>query len=261
MRAAIYQSDGATLSPAQRVEKLSAELHQRDVDLLVCPELFLSGYNAGDDIAAYAETHDGPMAHQIAQLARDTSTAIVYGFPERDEDQIFNAANCFSARGDFVATHRKLVLPPGFEGDFFATGEGLTLFDLDGVRCGVLICYDVEFPESVRALAAAGAQLVIVPTALGVDWPHVANKLVPTRAFENGVWLMYANHAGEENGLEYLGHSCIAAPDGSDAARADSLETVIEANVFVRAVKNAQDRLPYISTSGALSSRLASGAN
>ena len=65
----------------------------------------------------------------------------------------------------------------------------------------------------------AGAHLVVAPTAMGEAWPHVAHKVIPTRAFENGVGLVYANHAGEEAGLNYLGASCIVRPDGHDLAR------------------------------------------
>ena len=247
MQAAVYQSDGSNLSPQQRLNVLSAVLQEySSLDLIVCPELFLSGYNAGENLPVYAEAENGPMAGKIAQLAQKTQTAIVYGYPERDGDTLYNAANCFSTNGQLLAKHRKLLLPPGFESEYFTTGQGFTLFEVAGLRCGMIICYDVEYPESVRALTAAGAQVIIVPTALGEQWGCVANQLIPTRAFENGVWIIYANHAGCENGIQYLGASCIAAPDGSDAARAGSGEQVIYAELNAESVTAAQSRLPYI---------------
>jgi predicted amidohydrolase len=104
----------------------------------------------------------------------------------------------------------------------------------------------------------AGAQIVAVPTALAAQWHNVAYQLIPTRAFENGVWLLYANHAGEEFGQRYLGASCIIAPDGKDAARAGDEETLISARIDLEAVTNAQKRLPYLVDGAKLRGNLSS---
>jgi predicted amidohydrolase len=250
VRAAIFQSAGGGLTPGQRLASLSDALSSTATsarpDLVVCPELFLSGYNTGNDIDDLAQPADGAWSKQMADLASTHRTAIVYGFPERSGDRIHNSAACVSQDGETLALHHKLLIPPGFEQQHFTPGHRTSLFDLCGLRCAMLICYDAEFPESVRATAVAGAQVVIVPTALSSQWGVVAQKLIPTRAFENGVWLIYANHAGKENGLTYLGQSCIVAPDGSDAARAGAGVELIWAEVNAESVVRAQDRLPYL---------------
>lgn len=110
----------------------------------------------------------------------------------------------------------------------------------------ILICYEVEFPEAVRIAAARGAEFVVVPTALVDQWGVVAERVVPARAFENGVWLAYANHAGHENGLDYLGGSKIVAPDGRIEADAGPQEELIVATIDPQRVKAAQQRLPYL---------------
>ena len=84
----------------------------------------------------------------------------------------------------------------------------------------------------------------------------VAHKVMPTRAFENGSWLLYANHAGEENGLAYLGASCIVAPDGQDAARTGEAETLLSASLDVAAVERARQRQPYLAETAILQQRL-----
>jgi len=208
--------------------------------------LFLSGYNVGYAHGDLAQSPDSALFEQIAEIARTDKTAIIYGYPERDGNNVYNAAACISAQGDVVANHRKLMLPPGFETQVFTNGDNFKLFDLAGFRCGILICYDAEYPEAVRALAQAGAEVVIVPTALTENWPVVAEQVMPARAFENSVWLIYANHAGVENGLHYLGASCIVSPDGKDAARAGAGEQVICARVDKDSVAAAQKRLPYL---------------
>ncbi len=257
MLSGVLQSDGSGLTPEMRLEKLAAALAEKDLDLIVCPELFLSGYNVGEALPELAQAPDSTLAEQVAKIARRHETAIVYGYPERDGSSIFNVAACVSAQGKVIAKHRKLILPPGYETQVFSAGSSFTVFDLAGFRCGILICFDAEFPEAVRALALAGAQLVIVPTALTQEWGVVAEKIMPARAFENGVWLIYANHAGSENGTHYLGHSCIVAPDGKDAARAGAGEQVISAQLDVESVVAAQTRIPYLKDLGALKNRLA----
>ena len=246
MRAGIFQTDMAEMTPGQRIERLRNVAAAADADLIVCPELFLSGYASRDDVNRYAEASDGSWARQIAQIARETRTAITYGYPEAADGVYYNAAQCFDADGEKLANHRKLVLPPGFETGLLTPGCGLTLFDLGELRFGLLICYDAEFPEAVRATAEAGAQVVIVPTALGDQWSVVANRVIPTRAFENGVYLLYANHAGAEGDVTYLGQSCIIGPDGQDVARAGSAEEFISALLDPARVTAAQDRLPYL---------------
>jgi len=246
VRVAVFQSDVAGLDLNGRLDRLSAAFDATSHDLVVCPELFLSGYNVGDALTDRAEPVTGPMVQAVCTLARETQTALVCGYPERNGDTIYNSAVCVAASGEIVANHRKLVIPPGHERDHFACGTGRTVFNLNGVRCAMLVCYDVEFPEAVRDAALAGADLVIAPTALGKRWLVVAEKLIPTRAFENNVWLAYANHAGEENGLAYFGGSCIVAPDGTDAARAGASEELISATIDPRQGASLRDRLPYL---------------
>jgi len=245
MRAAIFQCDGAGSSPHTRLEKLARAIAGQGLDLVVCPELFMSGYHVGEQLHELAEPTDGPFSQQAAQLARTTGTAIVYGYPERDGDSVFNSALAISADGTPLANHRKLAIPPGSEEGWFAPGQGLTLFQLGGMTCGLLICYDAEFPEAVRAACLAGAETVIVPTALSDQWDQVADRVMPARAFENGCWLLYANHAGAENGLVYHGGSCIVSPQGRDVARAGPDEQLITATIDAASVAAARARLPY----------------
>ena len=257
MRAGIFQSAGGGLTPQERLTRLDTALAREPLDLVVCPELFLSGYNVGDAIAELAEPAGGALSQGLSEIARRHCTAIIFGYPERDGAKIYNSAACIDDQGAIVANHRKLLLPPGFETNYFEPGDGLTLFELNGVRCSILVCYDAEFPETVRAAAEAGAQVVLVPTALVDNWSSVARQLIPARAFENGVWLLYANHAGRENGSRYLGASCIVAPDGSDAARAGDGEEVIVADIDLQRVAAAQNRLPYLKDVQRLRSLLA----
>ncbi|QFT92752.1 (R)-stereoselective amidase [Roseovarius sp. THAF9] len=246
MRLGIYQCDAGGLSTSARLRALELRLAEREADLMVCPELFLSGY-MGADHAALAEPATGPFFQDVAEMAKRHETAVCYGYPEAADGVVYNAARLVGADGAALANHRKRLPSPGsFEEETFANGDNLTLVDHGGMRIAIIICYEVELPESLRKAALHGAELALVPTALVDQWGVVAEKLVPTRAFENGLWLAYANHAGEEGGARYLGGSRIVAPDGVEEAVAGTEETVIAANVDPARVVAARNRLPYL---------------
>lgn len=246
---AVGQAPADLPSPKERLSWLSDKLPEiaaKRTDLLLLPELFATGYNIGDRIKARAEPHDGPTAQDIAALARAHRIAIHYGFAELDSDTVYNAAQCFGPDGARLGGHRKLLIPPGFERDHFTPGSGCTLFNHRGIQIATLICYDAEFPETVRHVASLGADLVLVPTALGDQWEWVSQRMIPTRAYENGVFLAYANSAGVEHGMKFLGQSFIATPDGIELSRATAEPAIIYGDLQLDRVARAKARLPYL---------------
>ena len=241
--------------PQSRLDWLSVKLPEiaaKGTDLLLLPELFATGYNIGDLVTARAEPADGPTAEKISALAKLHRVAIHYGFAELGSDAVYNAAQCIGPDGAHLGGHRKLLLPPGFERDHFTQGCGCTLFNYRGIQIATLICYDAEFPETVRHVASLGAELVLVPTALGGQWAWVSQRMIPTRAFENGIFLAYANSAGAEHGTTFLGQSFIASPDGKELARATAEPAIIYGYLQLDMVAEAQARLPYLTDREAL---------
>ncbi|HEX4767638.1 MAG TPA: nitrilase-related carbon-nitrogen hydrolase [Lichenihabitans sp.] len=190
--------------------------------LLVAPEMAVTGYAIWDDIPRLAETRDGAIVGGLSDLARRQGLTIVAGFPERDGAVVYNSAVAALPDG---ATHlyRKCHLySPHETAAFKAGGDPSRLFEIGGLKAALLICYDVEFPELARALALAGAELLLVPTALpkGGTSARVSRSMVPSRALENRVFVAYAGLCGCENGLSYQGGSVIVGRDGEDLARA-----------------------------------------
>lgn len=256
MKAGVWQSDGAGLSASERLARLETAIAGQGLDVVLCPELFACGYHIGDDIARLAEPAEGPFMQAVQALAARTGTAVLYGYAERDGDLVFNSAQLVGPTGR-MAHHRKLVIPPGPETGRFAEGQGCALFEFAGMRCAILICYDAEFPEGPRAAALAGAEVLFVPTALSVEWGIVSHEVMPARGFENGLWLLYANHAGEENGLRYYGGSRIVGPVGQSVAVAGAGPELIVAELDPDAVRAARARLPYLADRAVLLARLA----
>ncbi|MEX0809668.1 MAG: carbon-nitrogen hydrolase family protein [Dongiaceae bacterium] len=255
LRLAVFQYQARDEQPNDRLDRLAAALRnlgREAVDLVVCPELFLSGYNIGSRVAELAEPPDGPFGKGVAGLAREYRTAIVYGYPELDNGRRHNAAVCFDSGGRLIANHRKLRLPNGYEQTHFACGDGLTFCEIAGWKIGVLVCYDIEFPEAVRACALGGAEIVVAPTALKAEWSFVARRMIPTRAFENGVFVVYANYAGQEGEFTYLGESCAIGPDGSELARGGSGEEMLRATLDASLIASARAKLSYLADCGAI---------
>ena len=247
MRLGIFQPDCAGADTSTRMQRLGDAIAGENLDIVVCPELFMSGYDVGNDILKLAEPANGAFYKAACDVAGSAGTAICYGYPERDGDTIHNSAAVVAPDGTLLANHRKRANSPGsFEAEYFTAGQSETLIDYKGFRIGVLICFEAEFPEAVRSLALQGAELVLAPTALVDIWDVVASRMIPTRAFENGIWLAYANHAGVENTCSYLGDSRIVAPDGYETALAGAVETLIVSEIDKDRVKKAQARLPYL---------------
>ncbi len=247
--AAIFQYQARDETPIDRIARLAQVLSEQSeigLDLMVCPELFLSGYNSGDKIIQYSDKADGAYFKLISNLAKKWKTAILYGYPEKTKNERYNSAICISAEGEILTNYRKLSLPNEYEKSYFETGNEFACFEIKGYKLAIAICYDAEFPENIRNCALQGAEIVIVPTALVKRWTFVARKMIPTRAFENGVFLLYANFCGEENGFHYLGDSRIVAPDGEDLAVAGSSECIISASLDRQRIIDARNTLPYL---------------
>jgi predicted amidohydrolase len=213
---------GDTAANLARIGQAARDAAVKGASLLISPELGLTGYGAGDIIRELAEPADGTLVKQLQHISTETGIAIIAGFAEKAEGTIFNSAVYVDGAAT-PAVYRKSNLYGDYERGLFAAAEpGTVLFDHRGVKCGMLICYDVEFPENVRRLALAGADAVLVPTALpaGYSGTFIADHMIQTRAFENQVFVAYINHCGADERFTFAGSSRIAAPDGSLLANA-----------------------------------------
>lgn len=257
MRVAVYQPDAGCEDWQQRLTALDLVLQQHvenKPDIVLCPELFVSGYADAVEVQMMSDSVKGEAIGQLKELAQGFSVDLCVGYPELDGEARFNSACYLTATGRLLANHRKRALPSEYEKSLFDTGSELTVFDTShGWRVGIVICYEVEFPEAVRACAKAGAQLVLAPTALGKEWAVVSRQLVPTRAFENNIFLAYSNYSGFDQAGEYIGDSVIVSPRGKDLVRAGSGPEFLTAELDPSDIETARARLPYLQDHPAVS--------
>ena len=243
IRLSALQMQTAGADPAAnlaRIETAAHEAARAGATLLVTPELGITSYGGGEDIVALGEPADGAIAASLSEIARETGVALVAGFAEKAGDAVYNSAIYTDGSGK-PSAYRKSHLYGDYERSLFTPEKPSTcLFEHCGMTLGMLICYDVEFPENVRRLAQAGAEMILVPTAtpMGASGTFIAEKMIPVRAFENQIFIAYVNNIGRDGDFDYAGRSVIAAPDGTALATAglsEQLLTVdIESELYAR---------------------------
>ncbi|KAK3259047.1 hypothetical protein CYMTET_31936 [Cymbomonas tetramitiformis] len=217
--------------------------------LILFPELFSCGYDCkATKIGDTAWEVGGKELDRVGSLARKHGIAVCLPYAERlvvdgVRGGLANSCALFDCEGHLVLNYRKINLYGPWEKETFLPGgpEGLecVLLRLKGnrsVRCGVVICYDLEFPEPARCLAVQGAELLLAPTALPLpndvcdqSLNTIPLKVVPTRALENGLFVLYSNLEGDAEAVPgqgvtgFCGCSAIIAPDGEDLGRLGGL--------------------------------------
>jgi 5-aminopentanamidase len=245
--AAVNCDVAANLKTMRRVSRDAA---QQGVQVLVFPELFACGYEAGPEFERLADPHDGSSFREISALAREFKIAICYGYAERDGAQIFNAAQFIGADGQSLIKHRKSHLYGAYEREWFSAGDSVkSMADYLGFRLSALICYEIEFPELARSNAKLGANLFLVPTAvMGKTNPdNAAQLLARARAAENNAFVIYSNLTGETKGEGFNGESLIAGPFGRVlAAASGSAEQLIVADATLDQIAEAVSVSPYL---------------
>ncbi|MFE3408278.1 carbon-nitrogen hydrolase family protein [Streptomyces mirabilis] len=250
MRTALLQSSGRPGSVVENLKVLdeaAGRAAAAGAGLVAAPEMFLTGYAIGDDIARLAEPADGDSADAVAEIATRHGVAVVYGYPEREGETVYNSAQLISADGTRLANYRKTHLFGCFERDHFTPGEQpVVQADLNGLRVGLMICYDVEFPENVRAHALAGTDLLVVPTAQMHPFQFVAESVVPVRAFENQMYVAYVNRVGPEGEFDFVGLSTLAGPDGIARTRAGRGEELVLADADPDFLAASREANPYL---------------
>jgi predicted amidohydrolase len=229
------------------LDATAAQAREQGADLLLCPEMSLTGYQIGAaQVAARAEPADGPLAQAVAAIAQRHGIAIVHGYPEHNPaGKPYNAAQFVDADGQRLANYRKTHLFGDIDRAQFSPGaQAGAVFEWKGWRLGLLICYDIEFPEPARGLALQGVDAILVPTANMIAFDEVQRVLLPARALENRVCVAYANACGEEARTTYGGLSTVCGPVGSVLAQAGRNGELLLATLSRDDLRTARENSP-----------------
>ena len=202
-----------------KIEKTVIKAKKQAADLIIFPELSLTGYVVRDQIYELAETIPGPSTKVIENIAKKTKAHIVFGMPElskKTQATIYNAAVLVGPEG-FIGKYRKMYLPTHSvfeEKRYFRPGHQAAVFDTELGKIGLIICYDIFFPEVSRLTRLKGAQLIVCISASPSIRRTFFETLTMARAIENTAFLAYVNLVGIEDGLQFWGGSRLVGPNG-----------------------------------------------
>jgi predicted amidohydrolase len=215
-----------------KAEKLLAELAGR-AQIACLPELFNVGYHLNalsNTIFDLAETIPGETTAQLSKLAHQFKLGIIAGIVEHDPDvtgMLYDTAVILNRSGELIARYRKSHLYPD-ENRFFCSGGELPIFEVDGLKIGVAICFEHAFPHIFTTLALRGAQVVFNPSAVPVGFSYLQDLRTRARAQDNQMFVAAVNHVGPEADVTYCGRSMVANPRGEVLALApDDAEAAI----------------------------------
>jgi len=185
-----------------------------------------------------AEPVPGPTTDAFAERALELGVVVVLNLFERDGDRCFDCSPVIDADGSLLGVTRMVHITDYdcfHEQGYYAPGDtGAPVYDTRAGRMGVAICYDRHYPEYMRALAIAGAELVVVPQAGAVgEWPEgLYEGEMRVAAFQNGYFVALCNRVGAEERIEFAGESFICSPDGRLLARAGrGSEEILQATI------------------------------
>lgn len=218
-----------------------------DADLVMLPELALCGYDDPEHIRRMALTQDDATLQALAQLAQEKHQALAFGYAEQTADGLYNALRIIDRHGRALANYRKVHLWSGFETTLFRPGGRLVNVVLEGINFGLLICYDLDFPEAARALAANGMDCLLCISATSAGYDVVPRHTVPARAYENGCYVAFANRGDVLGAFPCVGQSRIAGPDGAIIATAPGGGTAfVMAEISPARIREWRQNHPYL---------------
>jgi len=236
----------------RKIEELTIKAKEQAADLVIFPELSLTGYVVRDQIYELAETIPGPATKKIEGIARKTGMHVIFGMPELSEKTkatIFNTAVFIGPKG-FIGKYRKMYLPTHSvfeEKRYFRPGYQTAAFNTALGNIGLCVCYDLFFPEVCRLTRLKGAQLIVSISASPSVRRSFFEILTVARALENTAFLAYVNLAGVEEGLQFWGGSRLVSPTGDILAKAKyDEEDFVTCEVDYNDIRPAETFIPTL---------------
>lgn len=249
MKVAAIQFDVALGDPESNrlsVRRLvEAAVSSEGPDLVVLPEMWNTGYCLSR-VRDVADRDGEPTRGFISELCRRYRMNIIAGsVADLREGRVYNTSYVFGRDGgelgQYSKIHRFRLM---HEHLYLEAGDRPLVVDIDGVRCGVMICYDLRFPELARRIALAGASAMFIPA----QWPHPREHhwrtLLMARAIENQMYVVGCNRVGLMGDEDFFGRSMIVDPWGEIAVEAGATETVISADIDVDRVRRVRETIP-----------------
>ncbi|MDH7508338.1 MAG: carbon-nitrogen hydrolase family protein [Methanomassiliicoccales archaeon] len=224
MKIVLAQVASHVADKSKNIQTIERVVKKVDADLVVFSETFLTGYMCRDLFFKVAEGIEGESVRRIKKIAEEHCCGILFGMPLLDENLtslVKNSAVLVSPDG-YVQRYDKLSLAnfgPFEEKLYFCPGDAPKLFELNRVKIGPIICYDIFFPEISKYYATLGAEVIICIAASPYTSKPYFERVIPARAIENTVYVIYVNQVGTQLNQVFFGGSQVANPRGDIIVR------------------------------------------
>ncbi|MCR3955066.1 MAG: carbon-nitrogen hydrolase family protein [Gudongella sp.] len=237
-------------------DRMLGQAASQGARLLVLPEMFNVPYD-NSFFPGYAEEYPGETTEFLKRKAIELDVYIAGGsIPEREGNSIYNTSYVFSPKGELIGKHRKAHLfdidvKGGItfrESDVLSPGQESTLFNVDGLKVGLIICYDIRFPEFTRKLALEGAQAVLVPAAFNmITGPAHWHLSARARALDNQVYMLLCSQSrNSDSSYTAYGHSLAAGPWGDLISELETEEGILHVAIDTDRVDKIRNELPLL---------------
>ncbi|MEM3585713.1 MAG: carbon-nitrogen hydrolase family protein [Candidatus Jordarchaeaceae archaeon] len=207
----------------QKMDKMITEAANQGAQLVVFPELILTGYSCRDRYYSLAERVPGNSVKRVESLANKNNIHVIFGMVEENgEGILYNTSVMVGPKG-YIGKYRKRYLPTHLvfeEKKYFRQGYDTQVLETEIGKIGLMICYDIYFPELARQLTLMGSQLIVCISSSPATRRGYFETFISSRAMENTVFLAYVNLVGVEDSLIFWGGSRVVGPDGTIIAKA-----------------------------------------
>ena len=228
-----------------KAEQLFIKAAEDRPDVIVFPELWNTGFFPKDDLAEKADADGADVKKLFGALARRYSINTVAGSSATLRNgKVYNTSFIFDRNGNCNGSYDKIHLfSPMRENEYFVPGNDLCVFETDGVKCGVAICYDIRFPELTRAMSVKGIDILFLPA----QWPEKRVSqleiLLKARAVENQIYTVCCNACGKSEDTVFGGSSAVTNPFGNTLIRAGNTEEIISCECDLSVLRDIRENI------------------
>lgn len=250
LRLALLQMHIEAGNPEANFSKLTSMLEEavsqeQKPDVIMFPEMWNTGY-ALKEIHTIADRDGARTKAFLSDFSKKHGVHIIGGsIAELKSEKVLNTIYAFDREGNVAADYSKIHLFRLMDEEkYLAAGDKPGRLEIEGAQAGLMICYDIRFPELARKLALEGAKLLFVPA----EWPHPRlhhwRTLLTARAIENQMFVIACNRMGTSGSTEFFGHSIVLDPWGETIAEAGEEETIIYADIDLTLVDAVRSKIP-----------------
>ena len=230
---------------SKRAHALLEEAGRAGAGLAVLPEMWWTGFSYRR-LPGFAEQTPASL-EAVGEIARRHGMTVAGSWPESDGEKVYNTAYVVGPDGEIAGSYRKVHLfGPMKEDRFLAAGDRPVVVEMPFGKVGLVLCYDLRFPELVRRLALDGAELVVVPS----QWPEKRVEhfwtLLRARAIENQLFVAGVNRCGSGGKLKFGGYSSVIGPRGETIVECGSMESAPAAEIDLDEVAKVREEICYL---------------